>query len=185
MGTKEFLESHNLSLVQKISKGYSAEIFLVCNNKGEEFALKAEKLKSRRIEMVQKEAQHLRLANSVGIGPRLIDFDLQARCILMEFIDGKPFSKWLFDGAPTKQQLQKFLDELFAQAKKLDRIGLSHGQLGGKGANILVRNSLPVIIDFEKASSNRKSKNVSQLQGNFLYSPHSRIAKRIKEILQN
>jgi len=185
MALKAFLDARNLELASKISKGYSAEVFLVCNKHGENFALKVEKQKSRRIEMVQKEVQNLRIANSVGVGPKLLDFDLQARCILMEFVDGKPFSKWLFEDAASKRQLKRFLKELFLQAKKLDRTGLSHGQLGGKGANILVRNCLPVIIDFEKASSNRKSKNVSQLQGNFLYSPHSRIAKRIKEILQN
>ncbi len=185
MALSDFLEARGLALVQKISKGYSADVFLVRNASGESFALKAEKAKSRRIDMVKKEAENLCLANSVGVGPKLVGFDLRAKCILMEFIDGKPFFKWLFEDSPSKKQLAVFLDDLLLQAKKLDALGLSHSQLAGKGANILVRNGLPVIVDFEKASANRKAKNVSQLNGFLFQNPHGKIAKRVGEILRD
>ena len=101
----------------------------------------------------------------------------------MEFIKGKTFNEWLFAN-PSKKELEKCLNELFLQAKKLDEIGLDHGQLAGKGKNILVRNGLPVIIDFEKASQNRKCHNCTQLEAFIYRNPNSAIAKKINEILK-
>jgi putative serine/threonine protein kinase len=181
---QKFLELHDLRIVEKISKGYSSEIFLVENAAGERFALKVEKQKSTRVEMARKEAEFLKLANSIGVGPKLIAFDLEAKCILMEFVNGERFSDWLFRKR-TKKELETFFSELFGQAKKLDKIGLDHGQLGGCARNILVCNGKPVIIDFEKASRNRRVHNLSQLLGEFFYSKHSRYRKRIIEIFGN
>jgi len=175
---------HKLQIVAKIAKGYSSEIFLVKID-GKDFVLKREKQKSPRIEMAKKEAANLLLANSLGIGPKLFAFDLEKREIIMEYIDSFTFNEWLFKRGPSKKQLEKFIFSLFKQAKKLDEAGLDHGQLAGKGKNILVRKKglSPVIIDFEKASQSRKCHNVSQLQS-FLYnSKHSAITKKVKEIL--
>jgi predicted Ser/Thr protein kinase len=73
---------------------------------------------------------------------------------------------------------------LFRQAKKLDAIGLDHGQLGGKGKNILVKkNGKPIIIDFEKASDHRRVHNQTQLEAFLFKNPHSGIAKRIRALL--
>ncbi|MDD5162853.1 MAG: hypothetical protein PHD95_01450 [Candidatus ainarchaeum sp.] len=180
-----FLNEKNLELAEKISKGWSSEIFLVKNRKGKKFAAKVEKQKSQRKRMVEKEAANLKAANRIGIGPKLICFDCEKRIVLMEFIEGIPFSKWLFQN-PQKKHLQKCLDSLLEQAKKLDEIGLSHGQLAGRGANILVKkNFLPIIIDFEKASQARKSKNFNQLQAFLFRNPKGSVAKKIREILEN
>ncbi len=184
MPIQSFLSARNLSLVQKLSKGYSAEIFLVRNARGKKLALKVEKAKSPRIEMARKEAEFLRLANSTGIGPRLADFDLKQHCILMEFVDGTRFCDWV-EAVKSKRALESFLKELFIQLKKLDALGLDHGQLGGSAKNILVRkrNSKPVIVDFEKASVSRKTHNLSQFLGEFFYNKRSRIGKKMKKIL--
>ncbi len=170
--------------IEKIAKGYSSEIFLVRIGR-KKFVLKKEKAKSPRIDMAKKEAVNLFLANSVDVGPKLFAFDLEKHEILMEFVDSFTFNDWLFNHNPSKKKLKKFIKTLFQQAKKLDNIGLDHGQLAGKGKNILVRKKdlLPVIVDFEKASQNRKCHNVSQLES-FLYnSKHSAITKKVKEFL--
>ena len=65
----------------------------------------------------------------------------------------------------------------------MDEIGLDHGQLAGKGRNILVRKNRPVIIDFEKASQVRKPGNFSQLKSFLFLNPHSSISGKVKEIL--
>lgn len=173
-----------MKTLAKIGKGYSSEIFLVEIN-GKKFALKKERQKSPRIDMVKKEAESLLLANSAGIGPRLFAFDLEKKELLLEYIDSFTFSEWLFKHNPSKKRLQKFLSGLFSQAKKLDEIGLDHGQLAGKGKNILVkkRGFSPAIIDFEKASTKRKCHNVSQLKSLVYRSKHSAITKKIAEIL--
>lgn len=178
----DFAEKNRLQVVKQISKGYSSRIFLVKNSSGKEFALKIEKEKSRRVEMAEKEASNLQKANFAGVGPRLCSFDSENRCILMEFIEGRTFSEWLFSN-PSKKGLEEFLEQLFEQATNLDSVGLSHGQLAGKGKNILVRKGKPVIIDFEKASQNRRARNVYQLLSFLFLNKHSAIAKKINEIV--
>ena len=101
----------------------------------------------------------------------------------MEHIRGKTFQEFIFSN-PKKRVLRDFLRELFAQAAALDRIGLDHGQLAGKGKNILVRENRPVIIDFEKASAQRKAHNATQLASFIVLSPHSEITRKIREILR-
>jgi predicted Ser/Thr protein kinase len=181
----EFLKQEKLKLIKKVSKGFSSEIFLVKKGK-KNFALKIEKIKSRRKEMAKKEAENLKKANSVGVGPLIYGYDLQKKIILMEYIKGKTFSEWLSEmkkNKNNKRKLKKFIKELIKQAEKLDEIGLDHGQLAGRGVNILVKKNLPVIIDFEKASSKRKAHNKKVLESFLFKNPHSEITKKIKEIL--
>ncbi len=101
----------------------------------------------------------------------------------MEFVPGPWFSEWLFEN-PSKAVLQKFVKELERQARALDKIKLDHGQLAGMGRNILVRKDLPVIIDFEKASDNRKCHNLSKIDSFLFKSPYGAIAKRVRVILE-
>ena len=182
----DFLKKEKMSLVKKIAKGFSSEVFLVKKGKNF-FALKIEKVKSRREEMAEREVKNLKKANSVNIGPLLYAFDLEKRIILMEFIKGKTFSEWLFGlkkNKENKRKLEKFIKALLVQAEKLDGIGLDHGQLAGRGANILVRKNLPVIIDFEKASDKRKCHNTKVLESFLFKNPHSAITKKVKEITE-
>lgn len=180
---EKFLKQKKLKFVEKISKGYSSEVYLVENGKGERFALKIEKEKSPRDEMAEKEVSNLRLANSVGVGPKLVGWDFSKRIILMEYIEGKTFWEWLVEGEIGGGELHKFLDKLLEQAKRLDEIGLDHGQLAGRGANILVREGEPVIIDFEKASQKRKVHNVTQLEAMLYKNPHGVIREKVEEVL--
>jgi len=203
---KERLEAYakrrKLEIVEKIGKGYSSEIYLVKDATEKnamrtehslervealpalKFALKIEKPKSPRQNMAKKEAENLALANRVGVGPRLIDYDGENRIILMEYVEGKTMKEFIFSKkAPSKTVLQKFLTELFQQAGRLDKAGLSHGQLAGKGTNILVRKNLPVIIDFEKASAKRKCNNVLQLTSLLVTNKKGAMAGKVKGIL--
>jgi len=177
-----FLLERKLLMVSKIGKGHSSEIFAVKNDAGQKFVLKAEKSKSTRFQMAEREVENLRKANSIGIGPKLIGFDLKKRVILMEFVDGKTFAKWLFSH-PTKKELLSLAKELLRQAKALDNIGLDHGQLAGAGKNILVRKGKPVIIDFEKASSGRKCHNARVIEAFLFRNPNSAIAAKARAIL--
>lgn len=187
MSTEQRLQAYAkakcLSILKKLAKGYSSEVFLVENSAGQKFALKIEKDKSPRKDMVKKEAANLALANSVGIGPKLFDFDEENRCLLLEYVEGKPFGKWIFEKGVAKKKLQKVVDSLLTQTKKLDKIGLDHGQLAGKGANILVCDGSPVIIDFEKASQVRKPHNSTQLESFLFKNKFSAIARTVRQIM--
>lgn len=179
---EKFLEENSLKKINQISKGWSSEIYLVENKKGEKFALKIEREKSPRENMAKKEVENLKLANSVNIGPKLISWDFEKQIILMQYIPGKTFQEWIHE-TPSKEELQKVMQELFFQARELDKIGLDHGQLAGPAKNILVWDTCPTIIDFEKASVERKPHNVNVLQALFHQNPKSAITKKIQEIL--
>ncbi len=179
---EEFLQENGLALIGKLSKGWTSEVFLVQDSEGRTLVLKALRDKSNRRDMVAREAGNLKLANSVGVGPRIVKADTGANVVAMEYIDGVPFSEWLGTNPP-KNVLNAFIDELYSQAKRLDGIGLDHGQLAGRGHNILVRNGLPVIIDFEKASTRRKCHNVKVLDSFIFRSQNSAVVKKIREIL--
>lgn len=179
---ESFLREKGLSLVELLGRGHSSQVFLVGNRQGKRFVAKKERLDSTRFRMVERESKNLKKANSVLVGPKLVAFDLARRIILMEFVQGKTFSDWLF-AEPSKKQLKLFIKDLQRQAASLDRIGLDHGQLAGRGKNILVRKNKPVIIDFEKASCQRKCHNLSVLQGFLFRNPRGAIAARVREIL--
>lgn len=179
-----FLQEKKLELVERIAKGFSSEIFLVKNAQGKKLALKIERKDSPRKMMVEKEVENLKKANSVGVGPKLVEWDFQRRIILYEFIEGITFNKWI-NSIPEKKDLKEFLTELFSQARKLDEIGLDHGQLAGKGTNIIVdKNLRPVLVDFEKASSHRKCHNTTRLTSFIVLNKKSGLTKKIKQILQ-
>ncbi len=179
---EEFLDENSLAGAAKIAKGWSSEIHLARDSKGAKFVLKALRGKSNRRHMSRRETENLRLANSVNVGPRWLKTDSERDIVMMEHIEGVPFGEWVF-GDISKADLAKFLDALYSQARALDKIGLDHGQLAGRGKNILVRNGLPVIIDFEKASARRKCHNVKVLDSYLFRSRHSSLVKRITEIL--
>lgn len=176
------MRANKLSRVSKLSKGYASETYVAMERGGGRVVIKIEKSKSPRKRMAEREAENLHIANNAGVGPRLISADLPNRAIIMEFIEGKTFAEFVFSH-PEKGELASVLRKLFAQARALDNAGLDHGQLGGRGTNILVRCGEPAIIDFEKASSARKPHNVNQLCGAFMLNKNSRIAKRIRETL--
>jgi len=177
-----FLEKYGLFLAGKIGKGHSSQVFLVKNKKGKKFVLKMERSDSTRFKMAEREAENLKKANAVSIGPKLVAADLQKRIILMEFVQGQPFCEWLFSN-PSKPSLKSFVKELQKQAKALDKIGLDHGQLAGRGKNILVRNNRPVIIDFEKSSSQRKCHNLNTVKAFLFKNPNGAIAAKVRKIV--
>ena len=177
-----FLSENGLRLLGKTSKGWSSDVFLAVGAEGEKFVLKVLREKSNRRQMPRKETEFLRLANSVGVGPKWLKTDSTQGIVMMAHVNGVHFGEWLFTRI-SKAELENFIDALLDQARRLDEIGLDHGQLAGKGKNILVRNGLPVIIDFEKASASRKCHNAKVLQSFLFRSKNSAVVKRIGELL--
>src|SRR3989338_2382650 len=178
-----FCAARHLMLGKPLAKGYSSQVYLVHDKAGKAFALKAERDKSTRRFMVEQEAACLSLANRAGIGPKLIGFDKEERCLLLEFVEGQTFDKFL-EGKPDKALLQKVIASLQEQAQKLDKIGVDHGQLAGRRRNILVRPDHTVcILDFEKASYVRKCHNGSTVEAFLFRNTESMVARKIEELL--
>ncbi|MEM2815829.1 MAG: serine/threonine protein kinase [Candidatus Bathyarchaeia archaeon] len=122
-------------------------------------------LKIRRVDadrsMMLREAQMLRVANSVNVGPRLID--ASENFIIMQLIEGSLLPKWL-SGVVDKKLLSRVLMDLLEQCRRLDMIRLDHGELSHAPKHIIVDAcNKPFIVDFETASLNRKPSNVTSL----------------------
>ncbi|MFH0715114.1 MAG: RIO1 family regulatory kinase/ATPase [Candidatus Diapherotrites archaeon] len=155
-------------------------VYLV-ENGTQKAALKVARADSSRKFWLQKETDHLRAANEAGVGPKLLGWNAESQAILMEYIEGKTFNKWLEEEI-SPAQWKKFETALLKQARALDAAGIDHGQLSKRGKNILVRKGLPVIVDFEKASLVRKPHNEGAIQNLLHRNPKSWIAKRVKEL---
>lgn len=109
---------------------------------------------------LRDEAELLGLANSVRVGPELLGCtdDL----LLMELIEGVYLGDWLegltpSDGGP----LRGVLGSLLGDARRLDEVGLDHGELVRVRRHIIVAGGVPRIIDFESASTRRRAANVT------------------------
>lgn len=129
-------------------------------------ALKIRRTDSSRSSM-NHEAEKLRLANIVNVGPKLLDSS--HNFLIMEFVEGEYFQDWLPKlGPPQKRTLIRVVKNLLQQARKLDEIGLDHGELSRASRHIIIKYESPVIIDFESASSMRRATNLQSLI-NYLY----------------
>ena len=123
-------------------------------------ALKARRVDADRSRM-QREAEMLKRANSVGVGPRLLR--VSKNFLLMQFIDGDLLPKWL-EKRKGKRRVRKVLREVLEQCWRLDKAGLDHGELSHAPKHIIVdQKDEAFIVDFETASVNRKPSNVTSI----------------------
>lgn len=133
--------------------------------KGSKMALKARRTDSSRNDLLT-EANMLKLANSVGVGPKLKG--ATKNFLLTEFIDGEVVETWL-QGDIDEHEVLRVFKELVWQCYKLDKIGLNHGELSRAGRHVIIsKEGTPVIIDFESASISRRTKNVTSIFQYFL-----------------
>jgi len=126
-------------------------------------ALKVRRMNADRAGM-QREAEMLRRANSVDVGPKLLD--VTENFLVMEFIRGKNFPQWIKElkGRGTKALMCGVLRDLLEQGWRLDEAGLDHGELSRAPKHVLVNSeNKPYILDFETASTTRRCSNVTSL----------------------
>ncbi len=155
-------------------------------------------LKIRRTDADRKtmdnEARLHKIANSIGIGPRIEGHT--KNLIVMEFVDGKSIIDWIIDNnnnshntnksknnktdKATKSKVRRVAAAVLDQCFRLDMAGLDHGELSRLARHVLVSDR-PYIIDFESASTTRKTCNVTgAAQSIFLY---GMVADRVRNIL--
>ena len=81
--------------------------------------------------------------------------------LVYEFIDGKPFSKWMEKASKTrlKKAILGILDKCF----KLDKLKVNKEEMHRPLTNVIVKkDAKPVLIDFERMHSIKKPHNVTQ-----------------------
>jgi len=140
---------------------------VVASTKTGQAALKIRRLDADRKEM-QHEAEMLAKANSAGIGPRLIATERDF--LLMEFIDGTLLPDWTANlkGRRTKKKIRTVLRDVLEQCYRLDHAGLDHGELSRAPRHVIVdTDDKPHIVDFETASTTRRTSNVTSVSQYF------------------
>ncbi|MBX5326150.1 MAG: serine/threonine protein kinase [Candidatus Bathyarchaeia archaeon] len=140
-------------------------------------------LKIRRVDAdrnnMQHEAKMLTLANTLSIGPRLLD--VTENFLVMKFVEGKLFPEWL-SSVRSKQRIRNVLKHGLEQCWQLDKAGLDHGELSNAPKHVMIKpDDTPCIVDFETASINRRPSNVTALCQFFFIGGH--IAKQVAKKL--
>lgn len=112
------------------------------------------------------EAEMLKIANSVGVGPKLLKYS--ESLLLTEHIKGELLPKWVEglsrDEESTPKKLSRVLRDILEQCWRLDSIGLDHGELSRADKHIIVdAEDKPHILDFESASNRRRASNVTSI----------------------
>ncbi|MFP3951619.1 MAG: serine/threonine protein kinase [Candidatus Bathyarchaeia archaeon] len=137
------------------------------------FALKIRRVDADRESML-REAMNQVKANEADVGPRL--HGASDNFIVMEFIEGEYLPEWISKGDLTASMVHSVLKELLYKSRRLDSIGLDHGELGRPKRHVIVSEGMPRIIDFESASTERRPSNLTSI-GQFLF-----INPRMREI---
>ncbi len=111
------------------------------------------------------EAEMLRFANSVGVGPKLIG--CSENLLVMEFIDGVLLPRWVEEIGKEEcnwARVRRILRETLEQCWRLDEAGLDHGELSQASKHVIVdADERPQLLDFETASTTRKVSNVTSV----------------------
>jgi len=149
-------EAFNIPVLGKGCVG----IVTIAYKDGEKVALKIRRVDANRSRM-QREAEMLKKANSVRVGPKLLG--VRKNFLLMQFVDGDLVPKWL-KKRKGKTLIRKVILEVLEQCWRLDKAGLDHGELSHAPKHIIIdKKDTPFIVDFETASLNRKPSNVTSI----------------------
>jgi|SRR5579864_7191557 len=169
-----------LNNIPILGKGYVGVVVL--SNQGKKtIALKIRRMDASRPEM-KTEAKLLRLANEVDVGPELIDSS--KNFIIMEYLEGKKIIDWIRDlkGKGSAANLRTIIRKVLEDCYSLDKIRLDHGELSHIHKHVIVGKKI-CIIDFESASVNRRTSNVtSATQSIFIGSGIANMVKKIIKI---
>ena len=141
-------------------------------------AVKVRRLDANR-PTLKNEAELLKMANILGVGPKLYGYS--DNFIVMELIEGTPIDTYILNAH--KPQLVKVIKDLLEQCRKLDSIGLDHGELSLAKKHVYIVDEKPVIIDFESTSMTRKPTNLTSIIS-YLLLRKSKSSKRLQNLLK-
>jgi putative serine/threonine protein kinase len=147
---------------------------------------------------MDNEAHFHKMANAAGVGPSLEGHT--KNLIVMEFVTGQRIIDWVVllgnnnnnnknknnnknNKKATKSKMCTVARAILEQCFSLDVAGLDHGELSRLARHVIVSDDKPYIIDFESASTTRKTSNVTAAaQSIFLYGI---VADKVRKILGN
>jgi len=153
------LEAKGITKVAKLAKGHRGVVYTGVYNR-KKVAVKKKKAESEAVERIENEARWLPVLNKKGIGPEFIfskdDY------LVYYFVEGEPILDYF--NAADKKQIQKVIENVLKQCAVLDKLNLNKEEMHHPLKHIIVKkNSIPVMIDFERIHFSKKPKNLTQL----------------------
>jgi putative serine/threonine protein kinase len=172
----EFAGEKQVLNVHVLGKGCIG-IVAIAYKDGEKVALKIRRTDADRASM-RREAEMLRMANVVSVGPRLLG--VSKDFLMMQFVEGELLPNWL-DEKVGKARTKRVLRDVLEQCWRLDVGGLDHGELSRAPKHVIVTAEDNVfIVDFESASVNRRPSNVTSIcQFLFISEFSRRVAEKL------
>jgi putative serine/threonine protein kinase len=128
---------------------------------GSEFmALKIRRTDANRPDM-ENEVRITTLVNRMGVGVPI--YGHTKDFILMKLLEYQELHQWLreLNGPGKRNAAKEMLHSLLNQCRKLDIIGVDHGQLSNLRKHAVVAHGKAWIMDFESAGTTRRPKNVT------------------------
>jgi putative serine/threonine protein kinase len=127
---------------------------------GRTYALKVRRTDANRPDM-EEEARITAMANRLGVGPEILSHS--RNFILMRLLEYQELEPWLrsLGGKGSRGVARDVVHSLLNQCRKLDIMGIDHGQLSNLRKHAVVAEGKPWIIDFESASTTRRPRNVT------------------------
>lgn len=141
-----------------LAKGKRGVVYLVACN-GKKAVIKEKRPESTAINAIENEAHWLRILNKHGIGPKFRSF--KDNKLIMEYVEGELFLDWLAH-QKSKFMIKKCIKEILKQCYIMDRLGIEKKEMHRPVKHLIIRNSKPVMIDFERCRRTLKPSNVTQ-----------------------
>ncbi|MDG7011702.1 MAG: serine/threonine protein kinase [Nitrososphaerota archaeon] len=123
-------------------------------------ALKIRRTDANRPHM-DEEVRIATLANRVGVGPEVYAHTRDV--IMMKLLEPMELGDWLkgLRGPGSRDRARVIVHGLLNQCRKLDIMGIDHGQLSNLRKHAVIAEGVPWIIDFESAGTSRRPRNVT------------------------
>ena len=154
-------------------------IVVKAKSRGEVCALKIRRTDANR-ETMDNEVHLHKMANSACVGPSLEEHT--KNLIVMEFVAGQSIMDWVVNNNVTESKMWTLAVAILEQCFSLDIAGLDHGELSRLIRHVIVSDR-PYIIDFESASTTRKTCNVTAAAQSLLL--YGLVANKVKTIMCN
>jgi putative serine/threonine protein kinase len=154
-------------------------IVVKAKSRREVCALKIRRTDANRDTMDNEVHLH-KMANSACIGPSLEEHT--KNLIVMEFVAGQSIIDWVVSNNVTESKMWTLAVAILEQCFSLDIAGLDHGELSRLTRHVIVSDR-PYIIDFESASTTRKTCNVTAAAQSLLL--YGMVANKVKKIMCN
>ncbi|MEK6974508.1 MAG: hypothetical protein AABW41_04715 [Nanoarchaeota archaeon] len=127
----------------------------------------------RTMNVIKNETRFLKMLNKYKIGPKLIDHNKSY--VAYEFVSGMPILEWAKKA--NKLGIIKVLKNLMKQCFVMDKLGINKKELHHPIKHIIIKDELPVMIDFERCYYTKNPKNLSQFSQFLIYGKFSGVLK--------